>query len=404
MKILLVTQYFYPETFKGNDVAFDRANRGDDVTVVTAIPNYPFGKYYDGYGLLKKRKEIINGVKVIRLPVIPRGKGGALNLMLNYFSFAIIASFFSIYLSFKEKFDIVFAQQLSPVTSVLPAIILKRIQKIPLYTWVLDLWPESLTSAGNVENNFVISFFLRVAKSVYRNSDKILISSKGFEKSILEKGDFNDKIVYFPNWAEDVFSKVTKSDIPPLPSGFLVMFAGVLGEAQDFESIMKAALLLKDNKNIKFILVGDGRKKEWVLDFVNENELNETVYLMGIHPIEKMPAFFENASVMLLPLKNELIFNLTAPAKLQAYMASSKPVIGMLNGEGAAIINDSKCGISVPSGDYKELANKIELISYLPESELSLYGKNGRQYYEKYFHKEKCLSHLDVLLNSAIKN
>jgi glycosyltransferase involved in cell wall biosynthesis len=404
MKILFVTQYFYPESFRGNDIAFDLAKRGEDVTVITAIPNYPTGKFFDGYNLFKKRKEIINNVKVIRLPVIPRGKGSALSLLLNYGSFAIVASLFSIYLSIKVKFDLIFAQQLSPVSSVLPAIIVKKIQKIPLYLWVLDLWPESLISAGNVKNKYIISFFMQVVKSAYRNSDIILISSRGFVKSIEKKGNYTRKIIYFPNWAEDVFTNNSHFSIPELPSGFLVMFAGNIGESQDFENIMNAALLLKENKKIKFIFIGDGRKKDFALKFSKEHNLEQTVYFYGHHPIKLMPAFFRHAAIMLLPLKDELIFNLTVPAKLQAFMASAKPVIGMLNGEGAEIIKDAKCGLSVLSGDYKDLVKQIEILYSMSNDDLNILGENGRNYYECYFNKGKSLSYLYDLITSSINN
>lgn len=407
MKILFVTQYFYPEIFRGNDIVFDLVKRGETVTVLTAIPNYPAGKYYNGYGLIKRRKENINGVKVIRLPVIPRGKGGALTLMLNYLSFAFVASLYSLILgAAKEKYDLIFAQQLSPITSVLPALIVKKIQKIPLFLWVLDLWPESLVSAGNVKNRFIIEPFLQIVKLSYKNSDKILISSKGFTKSILEKGNHNSKLIYFPNWAEDVFTEPSKLELTPvLPKGFLIMFAGNIGEAQDFESIMKAALLLKNNNQIKFIFIGAGRKKEWLINFVKGHDLAETIYLYEHYPIHSMPSFFIHASVMLLPLKDELIFNLTVPAKLQAYMASAKPVIGMLNGEGAEIINESQCGITVRSGDYDQLAKQIQNLYLMSDDELKRYGENGKEYYECYFNKRKCLNYLYNLLNEKeVKN
>lgn len=398
MKILFVTQYFYPEIFRGNDIAFDLANKGESVTVITAVPNYPSGSFFKGYGIFRRRKEIINNVEIIRIPVIPRGRGGALQLFLNYFSFALFSSIYCFFLALRKKFNCIFVQQLSPVTLVLPAIVFKKIQKIPLYLWVLDLWPESLTSAGGVKNRIILSFFENIVKAAYRNADKILISSKGFEKSIIEKGDFKKKIIYFPNWAEDVFNETKEIDIPELPRGFLIMFAGNIGEAQNFENVLKTALLLKENKEIKFIIIGDGRKKDWISKFILDNNLNNTVFLLGRFPIEAMPSFFNEASVMLLPLKDELIFNLTVPAKLQAYMASSKPVLGMLNGEGAKLIMDAGCGYSVEADNYVGLAEKIEELSNLPKSELLKIGANGRSYCDEFFNKKKSLSHLYELI------
>lgn len=407
MKILFVCQYFYPETFRGNEVAFDWVKRGEDVTVISAIPNYPLGKFFDGYGLFSKRREVVNGVKVIRIPVVPRGKGGAIRLLLNYFSFALLASCYCLYLAYKEKFDIIFVQQLSPVTMALPALVVKRIQKIPLYMWICDLWPESLSSGGGVNNKYILSFFGKIVQTIYSGCTKLLISSRGFTQSILEKGDYSNKITYLPNWAEEVFNNntplSTNSNLPQLPEGFLVMFAGNIGEAQDFDNIMNAALLLKNNKNIKFVIVGDGRKKEWTESFVKDNQLEETVFLMGRFPIETMPSFFEKADIMLISLKNEVIFNLTAPSKLQPYMASGKPVIAMLNGEGASVIRDANCGLIANAGDFEDLANKIEQMSNFSDAELQTLGDNGQKYCNEYFDKDKSLQHLYDLMKKGVQ-
>jgi len=406
MKILFVCQYFYPEIFRGNDIAFDWAARGENVTVITAVPNYPSGKFFEGYGLFQRRKEFVRGVHVIRVPVVPRGKGGPIRLVLNYFSFVMTASVYCFYLAFKEKFDFVFVQQLSPVTMALPALIVKKIQRIPLYVWILDLWPESLSAAGGIKNKYVLMFFKFIVKFIYNNSSRLLISSKGFVKSISNQGNYLNKIIYFPNWAEDVFESATILDkniiLPVLPDGFLIMFAGNIGEAQDFDNIMKAALLLKSNQYIKFIIIGDGRKKEWVESFIKTNHLEDNVFIMGRYPIDFMPAFFKKANAMLLPLKNDIIFNLTAPAKLQAYMASEKPIIAMLNGDGADIINEANCGLAAPAGNFLDLANKITLMSNYTPSQLDSLGKNGKKYCLEHFDKHKSLNYLHEMIKTAV--
>jgi glycosyltransferase involved in cell wall biosynthesis len=407
MKILFISQYFYPETFRGNDIAFDLVKRGESVSVVSAIPNYPQGRFYKGYGLFKKNVELINGVKVVRVPVIPRGNGNSIQLILNYFSYAISASFYTVYLAFFKKFDLIFVQQLSPVLISLPAIIFKKIQKKMLYTWVLDLWPESLTSAGGIQNKYILNFFNWFTKWEYKNSDKILISSQSFRNSIIEKGDFADRLIYFPNWAEDVFEEkkniIHLESIPPFPHGFIVMFAGNVGECQDFNSIMEAVLLLRNEKNIKFVIVGDGRKREWVNNFIAKHQL-DNIFMLGYFPLEMMPFLFEKADVMLVTLKNELIFNLTAPAKLQAYMFSKKPIIGMINGEGAELIQQAKCGYCVNAGNYKELADKIKQMSLQSETELNKMGNNGFYFYKKYFDKSKCLNSLYNIIKYEYEN
>ena len=403
MKILLVTQYFYPENFKSNDIAFELAKRGYDVTVLTGLPNYPKGKIYKGYGIFKKRKETVNGVKIIRTLVIPRGKGGGMMLALNYISWAVIASLRAFFLALNKKFDTVIVHETSPITQGFPALVIKKIQSIPIYFWVLDLWPESLQSAGGINNRYVLDFFTAVTRLMYRKSDKILISSRGFRQSILEKGDFADKLIYFPNWAEDIFSNINKSEnlsLPELPNGFRIIFAGNIGEAQDFEHVMKAALLLKENKSIKFILIGDGRKKLWVDNFINKNNLNDTVYAIGRFPIETMPYFFSKADVMLLSLKDDYIFSLTAPAKLQAYMAAKKPVVAMINGEARNLIAESGCGLSVPACDSKGLADNILELQAMHPDKLKNMGLSGFNYYKKYFTKDICITNLENILKN----
>ena len=398
-KILICTNHFYPETFRCNDVAFELASRGYDVTVLTAIPDYPKGKYYDGYGVFRRRCETINGVKVIRGFIIPRGKGGGLRLMLNYISFFISSILISIYLGLFRKYDKVLIHETSPVMIGVPAVIVKKMQKIPLFFWVLDLWPESLQAAGGINNNKVLGAFEKLTTWIYKNSDKILISSKGFEQSIVEKGNFKNKIIYFPNWADKALEVKGDYILPDMPTGFKVMFAGNIGEAQDFDHIMEAAKYLKNEKEIHFILVGDGRKRNWVENYRDENQLQDTVHWVGRHPVEAMPAFFAQADVMLMTLKDVSIFSLTAPAKLQAYMSASKPILAMMNGEGPRIIEEAACGYSVPASDSRALADKILELSRMSKAELQTLGQNGRLYQQQHFDLDKSIDHLIEILN-----
>ena len=406
-RVLLVTQYFYPENFKSNDIAFELVKRGYKVMVLTGIPNYPKGAFFEGYGLFRKRIQRINGVKVIRASLFPRGNGGKKKLALNYFSWSLFASIFAFFMSIFCKFECIIVHQTSPVIQGLPAVIVKKIQRIPIYFWVLDLWPESLSAAGNINNKKILSFFTKTTKFLYNNSDKILISSRSFKKSIIEMGNYNDKIIYFPNWAEDVFYSKDEFDnelpqLSLLPEDFTVMFAGNIGEAQDFENVMRCALMLKEYKTIKFIIIGDGRKKAWLDKFILDNSLSETVFCLGRFPLHTMPSFFKKADVMLLSLKNEIIFNLTVPAKLQAYMAMGKPVIAMINGEGNDIINESNCGIAVNAGDFELLANSLLKLKRLPYDELKKMGDNGNLYCKKYFDKKENIDKLCSIMKNMI--
>lgn len=402
MKILIITQYFYPETFKSSDLAFELQKRGYDITVLTGIPNYPEGKFYKGYGYFNKRQQNINGVKIIRSLLFPRGKGGGIRLFLNYYSFAFFASIKAFFLGMVKEFDAIIVHEPSPITQFYPALLIKKIWKTPIYFWVMDLWPESLSVAGGIKNKIIINYYKSVISNFYKNSEKILITSKGFRKSINEKGDFDSKIIYFPNWAEDSISEGGYNFIiPSLPDGFKVMFAGNIGEAQDLESIMNTALNLKYNKQIKFILVGDGRKMPFVRKYIIEHQLQETVILVGRYPVEAMASFFNKADVMLVSLKDDPIFNLTIPAKVQAYMSSSKPIVAMLNGDGAEIILDAECGFVVNASDSKGLAKIILMASELDNEELKKLGKNARKYYEENFKMNQCISNLEIILKST---
>ena len=249
-----------------------------------------------------------------------------------------------------------------------------------------------------MNNQRVLNVFGSLTKWIYKNSDKILISSNGFEQSIVDKGNFKDKIVYFPNWADRDMASDTQVSLPQLPQGFIVMFAGNMGEAQDFEHIMEAALRLRDHKDIHFVIVGNGRKYEWVDTFVHDNYLDEQVHLLGRYPSEAMPAFFNQADVMLISLKDVSIFNLTVPAKLQAYMAAGKPIVAMMNGEGPRIIADAQCGWFVSAGDAKGLASCILEMASLDQDELKQKGSNARMYQIEHFNIDRCMLHLEKLL------
>lgn len=400
MKILIVTQYFYPENFKSNDMAFELQKRGHNVTVLTGIPNYPEGDIYDGYSFSKNREQLVDGVKIIRALLLPRGKGGGIRLFLNYFSWAFFASLKARKLSSKEKYDAIIVHEPSPITQFYPALAVKKIQETPIYFWVMDLWPESLEIAGGIKNKFVLNFFTKMVQKFYNESEKILITSKGFKKSIVEKGDYENKIEYFPNWAEDTISSGDLDySIPDLPDGFKIMFAGNIGEAQDMESIMGSALKLKNNKHIKIILVGDGRKMPFVQDFIKEHNLQETVYTMGRFPVDAMAAFFNAADLLLVSLKDDPIFNLTVPAKVQAYMSSGKPIMAMLNGEGAENIKEAGCGFTVPAGDSDKLAETIELAAQKSKDELNAMGLNGKSFYMKNYKMEECISNLEKIIS-----
>jgi glycosyltransferase involved in cell wall biosynthesis len=400
MKILYVSQYFYPETFRGNDIAFDFVKKGHEVTVITGKPNYPLGTFYHGYKFWGVKKETINGAHVIRIPTFARSKGGALKLILNYFSFYLFSYPYSRFKT-DQDFDIIFVQQLSPVTMAMPAIwALKRNKKAKLYLWVLDLWPESVTATTGIANKYIIGLLNKLVKYIYSKSDLILISSKSFEKSIKQRS-FNKQILYFPNWAESIYEEMELNkdyELPILPDGFNIMFAGNIGEAQDFETILSAAIQTL-NENINWILVGDGRKLDWVRAQVKFHNLYNVI-ILGRYPIDEMPYFFRAANVMLLTLKNSLISDLTVPAKLQAYLASGKIILAAINGETKSIINEHNIGLACESGDFKSLSENARILKNLSEEQRIKMEKTSRNLYYTSFSKKILFDNLENIFKS----
>ena len=397
-RILLVTQYFQPENFKCNDIAFELQRRGYDVTVMTAIPNYPQGRFFDGYGLFSRRVEYIDGVKVIRGFVIPRGKGGKIALSLNYLSYLVSSCLIALYLALRYKFDAVFVHQVSPVTIGVAATLVKRIQRIPMYFWVLDLWPESLTAAIGLRNKHILGFFSWMVRWFYRRSDKILISSKGFAKSICEKGDFADKIVYFPNWMDSALATQSDVETPSVPEGFVAMFTGNIGASQDFGTVLKAAELVKEHKDIHFVIVGNGRAKEWVEEQIKERGLQHSVHCVGSYPLEAMPATFAKADLLFAALKDEPIFALTVPAKIQAYMSSGKPILTMINGEAMELVREVGCGEAVAAEDAEAFAAAILRMSQLSEEERRAMGERGKNFAADNFDFSKQMTLLEEIM------
>lgn len=396
MKVLIVTQYFWPENFRINDLCDALVDRGHEVTVYTGLPNYPEGKLYHGYSLLGPYSQIRNKVKIIRCPLIPRGKNKGIQLILNYLSFCLLSTFLAP-LIVRGKFDKIFIYQLSPIFSALPAVLLKYIKNAPVIIWVTDLWPESLEATSVTKNKLVLSMVAIFVKFIYFHSDKIFISSRGFAASIKKLGVLESKIKYWPQWAENFYKNKTISTViqDSIPPGFVFMFAGNIGTAQDFGTIVSAASMIKNIENIHFVILGDGLQKEWAVREVEARSLQNNFHFLGRKAVELMPAYFSRADVMLVSLEDTELFSITVPSKIQSYLASGKPILASLNGEGAEIIDKWRAGYTCPASSPHILAKTIEQMSKLSKSELDAMGKNAFLCYQSEFEREKLISILE---------
>ncbi|MEO1944915.1 MAG: glycosyltransferase family 4 protein, partial [Candidatus Thioglobus sp.] len=328
MRILVVTQYFWPENFRINDLCAELAQRGHNVTVLTGKPNYPDGVIFDEYKQSPLSFNQYQGCEVVRVPIVARGSGSSMKLILNYVSFALSASLFGFFKLRKAKFDVIFVFEPSPITVALPAIFIKALKKTPLVFWVLDLWPETLEAVGVVRSKKALWLVGKLVSFIYKRCDLILGQSRVFLDGISQYCDDKEKIKYFPSWSDNIKTQEPVGNTNRIisdTSSFKVLFAGNVGEAQDFPSILGAAEILKaNNVGAIIFIVGDGRKFSWVKDQVESRNLSDYICLLGRHPLEMMPGFYASADALLVTLRKSKVFSMTIPGKVQSYMDAEK--------------------------------------------------------------------------------
>ncbi|MHC8355000.1 glycosyltransferase family 4 protein [Pseudomonas sp. LB3P81] len=405
LRILVVTQYFWPENMRINDLVRDFVSKGHEVTVLTGLPNYPEGKVFDEYKNAPEKFKDFFGAEVIRVPMVPRGKR-SISLVFNYLSFFICASILGPLKLWNKKFDTVFVYAVSPIMAAIPALILGKLKKAPVFVWVLDLWPETLRAVGVIKHPKLLALVGRMVSWIYNRTDYLLLQSHGFFEKVkhyctnpIDSG----RMLYFPSWAEDDFSNSTPiaSDLLARDdSVFTILFAGNLGEAQDLPAVLNAAEMLTDKVAVRWVLVGDGRMSAWLSEQVQSRGLGNVI-MLGRHPLDAMPALFACADALLVSLKTNDVFEKTIPGKVQAYLASGRPLLGMINGEAARVINESGAGLSCQSGDAEGLAAIALALAKAEPQQLKLMGMAGREYYETNYSKSVLMERLDSMFRVA---
>lgn len=405
VKVLIVTQYYWPESFIINDLAVELGKRGHAVTVLTGIPNYPGGKFFKGYSLLGPFREARGGVRIMRVPLLPRGEGGGLRLGLNYVSFAALASVIGPVLC-RGRYDLMLVYEPSPVTVGIPAVVLKAVKRLPLMFWVQDLWPETLVATGAVRSRRALGWVSRMVRYIYRRCDLVLMQSRGFEPQVETLGADPKGVRYLPNWAAPFYRPLTLEEDAPerteLPPGFRVVFGGNIGAAQSFETILAAAEKLRDHPDIHWVIIGEGRRRESVRQHVERSGLKDTVHLIGPRPAERMPRYFALADALLVTLRKEGIFSLTVPGKLQSYLACGRPVVAALDGEGARIVREAGAGVVASAEDADALAERVLDLYRMSPEERERMGERGRAYFEANFEREKLLDRLEGWMSELV--
>jgi glycosyltransferase involved in cell wall biosynthesis len=410
-RILVVTQYFHPENFRINDLVEGMVARGHEVTVLTGLPNYPSGRWHDGYGALRGPwRERLFGASVIRVPMVSRGDSAGWRLMLNYLSFAFTASTIGA-LRARGRYDAIFVFEPSPVTVGIPAAVCRAMTGAPVLFWVLDLWPESVVAASGLRARWALGPAEALTRWIYRRCDRVLAQSRAFFGPLERQGVGAGQLRYFPSWAESVYQPVDRETaargngaspptpalpvLPVLPEGFNVLFAGNIGVAQDFPTILAAAERLRDRLDIQWVVAGDGRMRAWVQDEIERRGLGRTVHLLGPLPMQDMPNLFARVDALLVTLRDEPIFALTIPGKIQSYLACGRPVIAALNGEGAEVVRRAQAGIACSAEDPDALAAAVAQMAALPAAERDTIGARARACYLAEFDREQAFRQLE---------
>lgn len=406
MNILIVSQYFWPENFRINDLSADLVRRGHKVTVLTGKPNYPDGAVFPDYASNPAGYATYEGADIVRVPLIPRGKGG-LALILNYLSFVVTGCTLGPWRLRGRSFDAIFVFQGSPVTVGLPAIVMKWLTKAPIALWVLDLWPQSLEAVGAVRSPFVLGLVDRMVTFIYRNCDKVLGQSRAFLDELNRHLRDPGRVGYLPSWSDSpVIDKpvAPAAEVAKRPDLFNIVFTGNIGEAQDFPAVLDAAEGLR-TEPVRWIIVGDGRQRRWLSEEIAARGLQGQVLLPGRFSLERMPSFYAHADALLASLKTSPAFAMTIPGKVQSYLAAGKPVLAMLDGEGAAVVEQSGAGIAVASGNSTGLVEAVQQLRRMSSEERSAMGRRGQDVIAREFDRDTVLSSAEqIMLSLATRN
>lgn len=395
MRILVISQYFYPENLRINDLCKSLSEGGHEITILTGKPNYPTGNFFKGYNFFNKNFEKIYNIDVYRANILPRGSGSGPMLFLNYISF-LFFGFFKLF-TIKGRFDVIFVYAPSPITVGYLGILASKLFKAKSFLWVHDLWPESVKIAGGINNIILLKLIDVMTRSIYLFYENILVQSPSFRDYLINQSVPDRKITYYPYYAESFYKKESKHSERKkiLPKGVNILFAGNLGIAQSFDTIIDATLIAsKKINNFNIIVLGDGRDKNRIVKKIKKLNLQNNFHFLGSFPPEEMPYYFSSSDALLVSLKKAKIFSLTIPGKLQSYLASGKPIIASLDGIGKKIVEEANCGFTSPAEDQIKLAKSFISLANLNEKEKNKLGSNSLKYYEKEFDKEKLLKKL----------
>lgn len=387
MKILVISQHYWPESFPSTDLCEGLAARGHQVTVITDVPNYPMGYIFPEYKKGKNRRQEHNGVTILRSFTVGR-RSGTLFRLLNYYSFSLSST--RLARKLKEEFDVVLAIQSSPIMMVKAGLAYAKKHKKKCLFYTMDLWPASLAAGGVGEGSPIYKYFGSVSKKLYRKADRILITSTMFRQYLMEQFGISDDVIgYLPQYAAAQFDQMPAA---PEKDTVDLMFAGNVGAAQSLHTVLEAAEQLKDISNLRWHIVGDGSELDNLKATAAEKSLTNVIF-HGRKPPEEMPAYYAMADAMLVTLTQDPFIGMTLPAKVQSYMAAGKPILAAANGEIPQVLAKAECGFCAPAEDGKALATAVETFLACPDK--TALGQKAKAYYEANFTRNRFMETLE---------
>ena len=384
-KILIVTQHFWPENFRINDISEHLCGQGYNLTVLTGIPNYPEGKTYQSYKENPNNFSNYNGVNVVRVPVLPRGST-KISLMLNYLSFIFFASLFGWWKLRNYNFDRIFVFGVSPPTVCIPAIFLSKIKGVKITFWILDIWPETLEAVNIISNRIFLNLIGAIVRKIYKQCDKILFTCEEAKLLVQERIPNTTKLGILPNWTEPIYNKqmLVKKETNSRDSRFRITFAGNIGAAQNFDLIVETAYSLR-SMPILWEIVGSGRYFENLNERVMKLKMQEYFKLNGRVDPEDLVEIYEQSDALLISLHKHPAFNVTVPGKFQSYLVFGKPILGFIDGATNELINDNNIGFAAdPSKPENILDIVVKLVATSSEERKQM-GECARKLADKEF-------------------
>jgi len=399
-KILIVTEYFYPEEFKINEIALAWKEKGYEVDVLTQNPTYPLGKTFDNYENKWFSKDDYEGINIYRIKAVTGYRESLFNKLLKYFTFMIFGSYVS--LNIGKKYDYIFGFDVGALTGMVPAVLLKKFYKKPVSLWIQDVWPDSVYAYG-FKKSKVLEFLLNgFVRFVYKNSSNFAVSGQGFIKRVQPYLKDDKVIKYLPNWADE-FNKDLKKFEFSEDKKLNFTFAGNIGKVQNLDNLITAfgsldvALLDKAQLNI----IGDGSHLEELKKLVEKNNFKNIVF-WGRKPRGEMYRYFSASDFLIVSLIDKPIFSLTVPAKVQTYIAANKPILAVINGDAAEIIKDNNLGFCANPNDIEEIKNIFIKAIKSDEKSIEEFTKNCDLLTQTTFNKEKIIdSLLDLLTKES---